>query len=78
MVDPMEKRTAQLPAIRVGESLEQALMRLASRDERSLSDYLHRLLWRHAFGHAASLGEPCCTGNDDRAVHCRSTPGMTS
>lgn len=52
--DPMEKRVAQLPAIRVGESLEQALMRLAARDERSLSDYLFRLLWRHAFGHAAT------------------------
>jgi hypothetical protein len=69
----MEKRVAQLPAIRVGESLEQALMRLAARDERSLSDYIWRILWRHAFGHAASLGDLPPAGNACMATHCRSS-----
>jgi hypothetical protein len=69
----MEKRVAQLPAIRVGESLEQALMRLAARDERSLSDYIWRVLWRHAFGHAASLGDEPGTCNACIAAQCRSS-----
>ena len=73
MAPEMEKRTAQLPALRVGESLEKALMRMAARDERSLSDYLFRVLWRHVYGHATSLGEDVSPGNVSGAVHCRSS-----
>lgn len=50
-----EKCTSQLPPLRVSESLETALMRLAARDERSLSEYLKLVLSRHAFGHGFSL-----------------------
>jgi hypothetical protein len=50
-----EKCTRQLPAIRISETTETALMRLAARDERSLSEYIRLTLERHAFGHAASL-----------------------
>lgn len=67
-----EKRICQLPSIRVSESLEMALMRLASRDERSLSDYVWRVLEKHCFGHGASLGDDgnCC--NETGAPHCSS------
>lgn len=50
-----EKCTHQLPPIRVPESLETALMRLAARDERSLSEYVKLVLSRHVHGHAFSL-----------------------
>ena len=51
----MEKCTRQLPAIRVTETLETALMRLASQDERSLSEYIKLVLNHHVFGHASSV-----------------------
>ena len=47
-----EKCTAQLPPIRVPESLEHALMRLAAHEDRSLSEYVRGVLTKHAFGHA--------------------------
>jgi hypothetical protein len=50
-----EKCIRQLPAIRISDTLETALMRLAARDERSLSEYIRLTLERHAFGHATSL-----------------------
>ena len=50
-----EKCIRQLPTIRITESLETALMRLAARDERVLSDYIRLTLERHAFGHAISV-----------------------
>ncbi len=67
-----EKRIRQLPNIRISDSLEMALMRLASRDERSLSDYVWRVLEKHCFGHGASLGDEGCCGNDSDAQHCTS------
>ena len=50
-----EKCSRQLPAIRITESLETALMRLAARDDRTLSEFIRLVLERHAFGHAASV-----------------------
>ena len=50
-----EKCTAQLPPIRVPESLEHALMRLAAHEDRSLSEYVKLVLSRHVYGHAVSL-----------------------
>ena len=50
-----EKCIRQLPTIRISDTLETALMRLAARDERSLSEYIRLSLERHAFGHAASV-----------------------
>lgn len=52
-----DKCTAQLPAMRVSERLETALMRLAAADERALSDYIRRILERHCFGHVANAAE---------------------
>jgi hypothetical protein len=52
---PTEKCTRQLPPIRVPESLELALMRLASVNERSLSEYIKLALSHHAFGHASTV-----------------------
>lgn len=51
----MEKCTRQLPPIRVTETLETRLMRLAAQDERSLSEYIKLVLSRHVFGHASSV-----------------------
>ena len=50
-----EKCTRQLPPIRVPESLELALMRLAASNERALSDYIKLVLSHHAFGHASTV-----------------------
>lgn len=50
-----EKCIRQLPTIRISDPLETALMRLAARDERSLSEYIRLTLERHAFGHATSV-----------------------
>lgn len=57
-VDPMaEKCTHNLPPIRVGESLAHALMRLAARDDRALSEYIRLVLMHHAFGHGATVAD---------------------
>lgn len=50
-----EKCTRQLPPVRISETLEVALHRLAAVNERSLSEYIKLVLSRHAFGHAAML-----------------------
>lgn len=50
-----EKRIRQLPAIRISESLEVALLRLSARHDRSLSEYVRAVLEQHAFGHAQSM-----------------------
>ena len=50
-----EKCTRQLPPIRIPESLEVVLMRLASGAERSLSEYVKLVLSHHAFGHAHTV-----------------------
>lgn len=52
-----EKRTRQLPPVRIDEQLEVALMRLAMRDERSVTEYVRLVLERHAFGHARMVGQ---------------------
>jgi len=57
MPTTVEKCIASLPSIRVSESLEVALLKLASREDRRLSEYIRRVLERHVFGHAASVGE---------------------
>jgi len=61
-----EKCTAQLPPLRVSERLEMALMRLAARDERVLSDYIRIVLEHHVFGHAGTVpdgGNGCQQSN---------------
>lgn len=50
-----EKCIRQLPPVRVSETLERALMRLAAADDRSLSEYVRLVLHQHAWGHASSL-----------------------
>lgn len=50
-----EKRIAQLPPIRCSDTLEAALMRLATRDDRKLTEYVRLVLERHCFGMAATL-----------------------
>lgn len=49
-----EKKTQPI-RVHVGESLEMALHRLAAADERSLSDYIERVLRFHVFGHGANI-----------------------
>jgi len=53
----VEKCTTSLPSIRVSETLEVALLKLASREDRRLSEYIRRVLERHVFGHAGSLAD---------------------
>lgn len=50
-----EKCIRQLPPVRVSETLERALMRLAAADDRSLSEYIRIVLTRHVMGHVATL-----------------------
>lgn len=50
-----EKCIRQLPPVRVPESLEHALMRLAAHEDRPLSEYVRGVLTKHVFGHAGSL-----------------------
>jgi hypothetical protein len=58
-----EKFTRQLPVVRCGEALETALMRLASEDDRVLSDYIRRVLSLHCFGHVSNGADDCeCCG----------------
>lgn len=51
----IEKQSRMLPQIRITESLELRLMRLAAADNRSLSDYVRNVLFRHVFGHVSSV-----------------------
>lgn len=50
-----EKCIRQLPTIRISDTLEMLLMRMAAQDDRKLSEYVRLVLERHVFGHAASL-----------------------
>lgn len=59
-----EKCTRQLPPIRIPESLEVVLMRLASGSERSLSEYVKLVLSHHAFGHAHTVAQPDDAGKE--------------
>ena len=64
----VEKRVRALPAIPISESLENALMRLAAHDDRTLSGYVVRVLEKHVFGHAVSLDADDRAGNDGDAA----------
>ena len=65
-----EKRTQQLPPIRVSESLETALFRLAGRYDRTMSEYIRMILERHCFGHGISVHRREEDGNENRADQC--------
>lgn len=65
-----EKRTSSLPAIRVCETLEMELRRLADADGRLLSDYMRRVLELHCFGHAHIVAQERADGNNIRALQC--------
>ena len=62
-----EKRTHLLPAIRITESLEVVLMRLANIDDRTYSDYVRRILELHAWGHGRSIEDIDEDRNQSRA-----------
>lgn len=64
-----EKCIRQLPPIRISDSLEMALMRMAASDDRSLSEFVRLVLERHAFGHASSLPRPIALGERGNASH---------
>lgn len=57
MPNAPEKRISTLPSIRVSETLEIALLKLASRADRRLTEYVRQVLEKHAFGHALSFGD---------------------
>lgn len=63
-----DKCTAQIPAMRVPERLETALMRLAAADDRALSDYVRRVLERHCFGHV-----PDDAGDAESCLRCNAS-----
>jgi hypothetical protein len=65
-----EKCTQSLPPVRVGVTLETTLMRLAARDDRSLSEYIRHALTLHAMGHAATLHDGSEPGKWIRAQQC--------
>ena len=69
MAEHPEKCTRSLPQVRVGESLETALMRLASQQDRSLSDYVRKVLEVHVFGHARSVVRALDQRNANSALH---------
>lgn len=52
-----EKRIFNLPMLRVEQSLWDSLNHSAAADDRSLSDYVRRVLWKHEFGHARTVGQ---------------------
>lgn len=52
-----EKRIFNLPMLRVEESLWDSLNHSAAAEDRSLSDYVRRILWKHEFGHARRVGD---------------------
>jgi hypothetical protein len=64
----MEKCIRQLPQVRVPESLETALMRLAAGHERTLSEYIKLVLSHHVFGHAVTIDAHASDSNQDRAT----------
>lgn len=64
------KCIATLPAMRVTERLETALMRLAAADDRALSDYIRRVLERHCFGHGDNDEPPPESCVQCNAMHC--------
>lgn len=63
----MEKCIRQLPPLRVSETLETALMRLAAVQERTLSEYIKLVLAHHVFGHATSMDAHLQSAKNDGA-----------
>lgn len=63
----MEKCIRQLPPLRISETLETALMRLAAGQERTLSDYIKLVLSHHAFGHSTSIDMHTPQGKNEGA-----------
>lgn len=75
---PEQKRVKNLPTVRVSEDLEMGLMRLAARQDRTLSEYIRQVLTRHVFGHGAStVGGSEPEDNQNRASQ-RSASGGDS
>ena len=70
---PHEKRIRNLPAVRVAESLETAAMRVAARQDRSLSSVVRIALQEYVLAHGESLAADEVEGNAGRASHCDST-----
>lgn len=54
----MAKRTFNFPSIRLEEELGNAAMRVAANDDRTLTDYVRRLIVRDVFAHLPSLVSP--------------------
>lgn len=65
-----EKCTSTLPPIRVPQSLELDLCRLAAQHDRKFSDYVRWALALHVKGHGYMLDAGCEDGNEDRAGLC--------
>lgn len=65
-----EKRICNLPMLRVEESLWDALNHSAAAEDRSLSDYVRRVLFKHEFGHARRVGPDGEPVTDFGALHC--------
>ena len=63
-----EKRICVLPAVRVEEPLEVALLRLSATADRKLSDYIRRVLWAHVHASEGSLHDDDAHDKADRAV----------
>lgn len=70
----VEKRTETLPVIRIEETLLNALLRSAAADDRSLTEYVRRVLWKHEFGHARTVGEDGEAVTDFGALHGDARP----
>jgi len=62
-----EKCTRQLPPVRVSETLETGLMRLAAKDERALSEYIKLVLSHHVFGHGPMVEQDHFDDKRERA-----------
>lgn len=60
----MDKKT-ECVKVWLAPNLAQALQRLASADDRRLSDYIGIVLARHTFGHASKL--PACIAEEQSA-----------
>lgn len=62
-----EKLIRTLPAVRISETLDIELMRLAAQADRKYSDFVRRVLHAYVFGHGSSVDGESKAGNSDRA-----------
>ena len=58
-----------LPPLRVPEKLEMALLRLAAHHERTVSEYMKRVLEHHCFGHGGSVWGDLDEDKENSAFH---------